>query len=152
MRGAVQRVRDADVAPAATEISAPVFIEIPGRCRLHREPGQRDQLRDLPRVERQLDDALALDHGADAAGTRVDQRRRGASPALLRQPRPAPSTGLTDRIAVDLQHDARLREGAESVERASTPIRAERQVRQHIRPVSFETVGRAPDRYRSASP
>ena len=77
---------------------------------------KNDQLRHLPRIQRQFQHALVVDDLTDACGSGLDQGRVGLNFDRFRH--------LTDfqyrvyrRIAADLQNDSRLNICAETVSR-----------------------------------
>ncbi len=130
---AVQRVGDAEVVAAGhRDPDAGVHAVRRRRRGLHGDAGQGDELRDLPRVERQLDDSLRFDHGRHADGARVHQRRRRRHLNLLGHGSDAHDR-VDDRVAVHLEHDAGLGEGVEALQRRFQAIGPERKVRQRIR-------------------
>ena len=91
-----------------------------------------DQLCQLPAVERQLEHLLVRDHLPDAGVTRLDQRRAALDRDGLLELTELEHNG--ERwIRADLQDDAGLHVRAESLERRLEPVRADRQVLQHVR-------------------
>jgi hypothetical protein len=134
VRGAIELIRDAE-ALAAGNRDPLAALHAPGGCSnltTHCGASQHDEVHRIASVERQRDDALVVDHFADAGGARFDERRRGFDRDGLghlsdRQ------RHVEHRVRVDLQRDARLYEAAEAAQRHLEAIRTERKVRQRVR-------------------
>ncbi len=95
-------------------------------------PCDHHQLNGVATLERQRLDLFVIDDRADGRIARLDERRgrfdrhRFLHAAQLQRDR-------DHRVAVDLQHDSGLREGAEAGEHGLEAIRSERQIQQSIR-------------------
>ena len=107
-----------------------VGVEVAGR-RGGREAGEEDQLGRLPAVERQLHDALVVDHLADAGVLGFDQRRVRGHRDLLAD-RADRERHVDLGVRSDLQHDAVAHVGVESLQHDLQLIGTDRQVRQRV--------------------
>jgi hypothetical protein len=108
VRGAIELVLDAVAeAPRHRDADAAGRAERGHAPGVHGRPREHDQVRDVPALQRQLDDLLLLDDLVDPRAADVDERRlRRDGDRLLdvaeRELR------VDDRVGVDLEHDARL--------------------------------------------
>ena len=102
-----------------------------GLRQLHRRAYHQHQAGGVPAVKGQLEDAFVLDDRADAGAADVHQRRRRFDGDRLLE-RAELEGGVDRRRRADLQHDAGLHVGAESLQRHLEPVRAGRQVRDQI--------------------
>ena len=98
--------------------------------------GEHDQVGHVAPLQRQLDDLGLLDHVTDTGCADVDQWRRALDGDGLLQVSHR-EHNVDRRHATDLQHDAALHVGAESLQRDFQPVRAGGQVRQDVGPVGL---------------
>ena len=129
--GAVQTVvRSGWNTPANGDLRA---AEQPpcSRSRLHRRPRQRDQVRNVPAIQRQLQDTLIFDHLSHARRPGFHESRIGLNLNLL-----CYLTHLKYNIdlgaGVDLQNDSALHKRSESHQGRFQSIRANGQIRQDV--------------------
>ena len=109
-------------------LTPPCMLRLSRRAGLHGRAGDHDQVGDLAALERQLDDPLVLDDVADAGAAHIDDRRGRLDRDRLLEIADR-ELRVERRRGADLQHDAGLDVGTESLERHLQPVRAGRQVR-----------------------
>ena len=120
MRCTVERIRHSEVIAARDRDADAGVHGVAGRRRcLHRDARQRDQLCDLSRVERQFDDAFALDDSAYTSAACVDERNCAHDSHLFGDVAEH-QFWINHGAAVDLQDDTSLRERAELPWRAAS--------------------------------
>ena len=133
MHRAIECVGDTErLPPGNRDPDTPRHALIAGDARLDGATAKCHEVGDLAPVQRQFKDALILDHLAHARGSRFDHRgvrlnRNGLGELADLQ------DGADDRVGIDLQHDACLRECAESGQRDFQAIGPDRQVGQDER-------------------
>jgi hypothetical protein len=99
-------------------------------ARRHRE---RDQVRRVPAVERQLLDPFVVDDGTDRRASRLDQWSAASTATCFRQLAER-QRHVDDGIRIDGEGDACLCVGSESRQLGFEPIRPNRQIGQRVIP------------------
>jgi hypothetical protein len=133
VHGAVERVgqrerlsaRDRD-SRAARHALVARYADLSGPA------AQRNQVGDLPAVQRQLENSRVLDHLAHARTARLHHRGVGLDRHALSELTDL-EDDVDDRARVDLQHDPGLREGSKARQGHFQAIGAERKIRQDVR-------------------
>ena len=101
------------------------------RTRVHRGPGQHDQIGDLAALERELDDAFLLHHFGHAGALHVHEGCRGFHGDRLFETANR-ELDVEHRCGPDLQDDAGSCEGAEALELGFQPIGTGDEVRHRV--------------------
>ena len=137
---AIQEVRHAELHPAANgNVHAALKTAVVRPPHFNGATGEDDQVGHLTSLERQLDDALLLNHFADAGALCVDERRSGLDGDRLGQ-LTEPQRDIDRGRRAHLEDDARLREGSEPGEHCFEPVGPSGRFGRTYPPVSSVTV------------
>ena len=132
VRCAVERIADAG-RQAARDRDIHFAREASGAdgSRLDRGADLQHEIHGIAPVQRQFEDARVLDDVADAGALDVHERRRGVHRDAFFE-RADLERRVDRRRRADLQHDAGLHVGAESLEADFELVRPRRKIRQQV--------------------
>ena len=125
-------MRDAELQAAGDrDVHAALEAAIVGASRFDRRAGENNQIRDLSSLQRELDDALLIDHLADARAADVDERGGRFDGDRLFEI-PDAERGVDGRRRADLQDESGLHVGAETLQRDLQPVWTGGKIRDHV--------------------
>ena len=139
MRGPVEQVRDTGRLSARDRDQLPALHaaarrDARGPVRLHRRPGERDQIDRIATVERQRENALVPHDLPEAGIARLDERRRRLHLHGLFH-RAERQFDVDHRRVADLQHETGAHVRLEAGKVHVQPIRPDRQIGQRVRTI-----------------